>query len=287
MLWVEEMAMSDPAQDPAVGSRFGPYELKRRLGSGRGEVYAAYNNDSGRTVALKLLPAELSHEPSFGARLQREVYSAAKLTEPHVIPIHGTGRIEGRLYVEMRLIPDCTDLATALERDGAMRPQQAVEVVCQIAAALDAAHHFGLVHRDVKPENILLARNDFAYLTDFGIVTTNEMTTTSVGPPMETYAYMAPERFADRDSDYPSDIYSLACVLYECLTGSTPYPEKSLQALIAAHLMQPMPRPSQAHLGIPSGFDEVIARGMAKTPEDRYASAGELGRAARSALTAG
>jgi len=278
--------MSDTTQGPQVGFQFGPYLLRRLLGSGRGEVYEAYNTKSDRTVALKLLPDALSRDPAFGARLKREVYSAARLQEPHVMPIFDSGEIHGRLYVEMPLI-DGADLSTMLDRDGAMSPAKAVKVVCQIASALDAAHQFGLTHRDVKPENILITRDDFAYLTNFGIVTTDEMTETRAGPPMETYAYMAPERFAGNFSDYSSDIYSLTCVLYECLTGSLPYPEKSLEALIAAHLMQPTPRPSQAHSGISTAFDEVIARGMAKTPEQRYTSAGALGDAVQSALATG
>jgi serine/threonine kinase PknH len=233
-----------------------------------------------------VLPEDLSRYRAFSARLRREAAAAGRLQEPHVVPIHNFGEIDGRLFVDMRLI-DGPDLATVLEREGAMNPDKAVDIVRQIASALDAAHAYGLMHRDVKPENILITRDDFAYLTNFGIATTDEMTQTRTGPSIDTLAYMAPERFQGDMVDHRSDIYSLACVLYECLTGSTPYPEKNLQGLVAAHLMQPMPRPSQAHSGIPRVFDEVIARGMAKNPDDRYASAGDLGLAAQSALTTG
>jgi serine/threonine protein kinase len=278
------MAMSDSAQGAPGDVQFGNYLLRRLLSrGGTGDVYEAFDTNTDRVVALKLLPEALSHDPQFGRRLAREVHSAARLADPHVVPIHNWGEIGGRLYIDMRFI-DGTDLGAVLARDGAMRPPRAVQVVSQIASALDAAHGDGLVHRDVKPENVLLTREDFAYLTNFGIATTEEMTATRMGDPIDTYAYMAPERFAGDNSDHRSDIYSLACVLYECLSGSLPFSEKSIGDLIGAHLMQPVPRPSQIYAGVPRAFDEVIARGMAKTPDDRFASAGDLGQAARSAL---
>jgi serine/threonine kinase PknH len=186
----------------------------------------------------------------------------------------------------MRLI-DGTDLRKILKRYGPMTPARAVAIVRQIASALDAAHESGVMHRDVKPENVLITRDDFAYLVDFGIanaVTDEKLT--ELGTAVGTYAYMAPERFTNDEVTYRADIYALACVLHECLTGSQPYHADSVSVIITAHLMQPIPKPSEERPGIPKAFDQVIARGMAKKPEDRYASAGDLAHAANDALTA-
>jgi serine/threonine kinase PknH len=276
--------MSD--SDSRVGSDFGHYHLRRLLGrGGMGEVYEAEDTKKDRIVALKVLPATMSHDPVFRKRLQREALSAGRLQEPHVVPIHDFGEIDGVLYVDMRFI-DGTDLRKMLVRYGPLTPARAVAIVRQMASALDAAHESGLVHRDVKPENILITRDDFAYLVDFGIANaTTDEKLTELGTAVGTYAYMAPERFTDSEVTYRADIYALACVLHECLTGGQPYPADSVSVVITAHLMNPIPRPSQARPGIPQAFDEVIARGMAKDPKDRYATAGDLAMAAHEALT--
>ncbi|MGH3958181.1 serine/threonine-protein kinase PknD [Mycobacterium sp.] len=271
-----------------VGSRFGPYQLIRLLGrGGMGEVYEAEDTRKRRVVALKLISEQFSANPVFRARMQREADTAGRLTEPHVVPIHDYGEIDGQFYVEMRLI-DGTDLATLLKRHGAMDPPRAVVIVRQIAAALDAAHAAGVTHRDVKPENILITADDFAYLVDFGIArAATDPGLTQTGTAMGTYKYMAPERFGSDEVTYRADIYSLACVLAECLTGSPPYRAQSMERLVGAHLTEPPPRPSQLRPGkVPAALDEVIARGMAKNPDDRYRSAGELASAAHDALTA-
>ncbi|MGE2692230.1 serine/threonine-protein kinase [Mycolicibacterium pulveris] len=277
--------MDDTPQRSRVGSRFGPYQIKRLIGrGGMGEVYEAEDTVKGRTVALKLLPDALSGDPVFRERLQREARSAGRLQEPHVVPIHDYGEIDGHLFVDMRLI-DGIDLRTALQRDGAMAPAQAVGLIRQIAAALDAAHDAGVMHRDVKPENILVTRDGFAYLVDFGIASaTTDRTLTEKGAAIGTYAYMAPERFSSEPVTHRADIYALACVLHQCLTAAQPYPADSVSVLITAHLMEPPPRPSQLRPDIPPAFDAVIEKGMAKRAEDRYASAGELARAAEAAL---
>ncbi len=168
-----------------------------------------------------------------------------------------------------------------------MSPPRAVAIVRQIAAALDAAHAGGVTHRDVKPENILITGDDFAYLLDFGIARADsDAGLTQAGMAMGTYRYMAPERFSDAEVTYRADIYSLACVLGECLIGAPPFRGDSIERLVAAHLMEPAPRPSQLRPGaVPAALDQVIARGMAKNPEDRYRSAGELANAALNALT--
>jgi serine/threonine-protein kinase len=270
-----------------VGSWFGPYRLTRLLGrGGMGEVYEAEDTRKGRVVALKLISPEFSDDPMFRARMQREAGAAGRLTEPHVVPIHDYGEINGQLYVDMRLI-EGADLAGVLKRTGPMSPPRAVAIVRQVAAALDAAHAAGVTHRDVKPENILIAGDDFAYLVDFGIARAgNDPGLTQTGMAIGTYKYMAPERFSDQEITSRSDVYSLACVLGECLIGAPPFRGDSIERLVAAHLMEPAPRPSRLRPGkVPAALDQVIAKGMAKNPEDRYRTAGDLANAALNALT--
>jgi serine/threonine-protein kinase len=269
-----------------AGSRFGHYRLRRVLGEGGfGHVWEAEDTVMDRVVALKLLRSEYSENEKFRQRLFREARAAGRLNEPHVVPIHHCGEIGGQLYVDMRLI-DGTELGSVLAQEGPLSPARAVAVVRQIAAALDAAHAAQMIHRDIKPANIMLGEDDFACLLDFGLANAaTDAKLTSTGFTIGTWAYMAPERFSDGEVDRRADIYSLACVLYECLTGSPPYATSDLPALIAAHLTAPIPRPSEHGPQIPVGFDEVIARGMAKNPEDRYPSAGELARAAHYVMT--
>ncbi|MGW6421127.1 protein kinase domain-containing protein [Nocardia sp. NPDC055053] len=253
---------------------------------GMGEVYEAYDTGKDRVVALKLLAEELAQDPAYQVRFRRESQAAAKLAEPHVIPIHDWGVIDGVLFIDMRLVPG-TDLRNVLHTGGPMSPDRAVAVVEQIAAALDAAHAGGLVHRDVKPANILVTPADFAYLADFGIAhTEGDSAVTQAGMAMGSYIYMAPERFDVGPISHRADVYSLACVLHECLTGASPFPAASMSVLIRAHLSETPPRPSEILSGLPATLDEVIARGMAKDPADRYPSAGALAVAAREALAA-
>jgi serine/threonine-protein kinase len=161
-----------------------------------------------------------------------------------------------------------------------------VAIVRQIASALDAAHESGVMHRDVKPENIILTRDDFAYLVDFGIANAaTDEKLTELGTAVGTYAYMAPERFTNDEVTYRADVYALTCVLHECLTGAQPYQGDSVSVVITAHLMQPIPKPSEQRPGIPPAFDQVIGKGMAKQPAERYASAGDLAIAANDALS--
>ena len=266
------------------GSRFGPYLLRRLVGrGGMGDVYEAEDTVRERTVALKLMSQTLSNDPVFRTRMQREARTAGRLQEPHVVPIHDFGEIDGQLYVDMRLI-DGLDAATILSRYGPLTPPRAVAIVRQIGSALDAAHAAGVTHRDVKPENILVSADDFAYLVDFGIASaTSDEKLTQFGTTVGTFKYMAPERFSDSDVTYRADIYALACVLYECLTGSPPYQGDQV-SVMSAHLHQAIPRPSAARPGIPAAFDGVIARGMAKDPLDRYPTCGDLSAAAYAAL---
>jgi serine/threonine-protein kinase len=265
---------------------FGRYRLLALIGAGAmGKVYKAHDTVMGRDVAIKVLPNELGAEPGYRERFRREAHTAARLTEPHIIPIHDTGEIESQLYLVMPVV-EGIDLEALLQRDGPMSPERVVQVIEQLAAALDAAHAAGLVHRDVKPSNALVTARDFVYLIDFGIAHNAAATKlTSTGMIMGTLAYMAPERFTAGIADARSDIYALACVLHECLTGHYPYPGESIEQQIAGHLTLDPPRPSEHRPDLPVGFDEVIARGMAKDPDQRYQSAHQLATAARGALT--
>ncbi|SDC80152.1 Serine/threonine protein kinase [Geodermatophilus telluris] len=272
---------------------FGPYELLERLGrGGMGEVHRARDTRRGRVVALKRLLPELADDELFRSRFYRECHGAARLSEAHVVPIHDFGEIDGRLYLDMRLV-DGRDLEEVL-RDGRLLPGRAVEVVGQVAAALDAAHATGLVHRDVKPSNVLLAEGTLAphcYLVDFGIAGSTDGSTgaalTRTGMFVGTLEYVAPERLDDRPTDHRVDVYSLACLLYETLTGLPPFPASGVAALCAAHLYREPPRPSDAVPSLPAALDAVVARGMAKDPDERYPTAGALALAARAALSGG
>jgi serine/threonine-protein kinase len=282
--------MEEPTHSAAgsrVGSRFGRYQIRRLLGNGGfGEVYEAEDTEMDRVVALKLLAAPYSQDTVFRQRLFREARTAGRLHEPHVVPIHHCGEIDGQLYIDMRLI-EGTDLQTVLAREGQLRPARSVAILRQIAAALDAAHGAQMVHRDVKPGNILLTGDDFACLVDFGLAhAATDAKLTGSGTTIGTFAYMSPERLNNAEVNHRADIYALACVLYDCLTGAPPYSAADLHALITAHLTAPIPRPSQHRPQIPASFDDVIAGGMAKNAKDRYASAGELARAAHDALSA-
>jgi serine/threonine protein kinase len=265
------------------GTPFGQYRLLELLGrGGMGEVWRAYDTVTDRVVALKVLPANFAEDSLFQERFRREAHAAAQLNEPHVVPIHTYGQIDGRLYVDMRLI-EGRDLQTVLAA-GPLPPERAVRIIEQVARAVHAAHKVGLVHRDIKPSNILLDEHDFAYLIDFGIArAAGETGLTATGGVIGTLGYMAPERFSTGQADARSDIYALACVLYECLTGRGPFPGESLEQQLAGHLATPPPRPSNA--GAPSGFDSVIATGMAKNPAQRYSTTVELARAAQDAVT--
>jgi ABC-type amino acid transport substrate-binding protein/predicted Ser/Thr protein kinase len=264
---------------------FGHYELLELLGrGGMGEVYRARDTRTDRIVALKLLPPHLARDAVFQKRFRREAHAAAGVNDPHVVPIHSYGEIDGRLYLDMCLI-EGLNLGTILSRrEKPLTPELSAVVVEQVGSALDAAHAAGLVHRDVKPSNILISEREFVYLIDFGLArATTEPGITTTGNTLGTLAYMAPERFSGGLSDPRSDIYALTCVLYECLTGNRPYPDDSLEQQIAGHMVKPPPRPSDTDPTL-AAFDDVIAKGMAKDPEQRYQTAAELAEATRKAV---
>ena len=265
---------------------FGHYQLQELIGrGGMGEVYQAYDTRTKRIVALKVLPPNLALDAMFQARFRQESQAAAGVSDPHVVPIHGFGEIDGRLYLDMRLIEGQTLGAILADADKPQEPEFAVKVVEQVASALDAAHRQDLIHRDVKPSNILITKQDFAYLIDFGLArVAGEVGMTTAGSTLGTLAYMAPERFDGGQADPRADIYALTCVLYECLTGTRPYPAESLEQQIAGHMVTPPPKPSVLNSRL-EPFDEVIAKGMAKKPGKRYQTGAELAAAARQALS--
>lgn len=267
---------------------FGHYRIQGLLGrGGMGVVHRAYDTVNDRVIALKRLPGSVT-DRDYRARFKREARLAAALTHPNVIPVNDFGEIDGDLFIDMMLI-EGTDLRRALGA-GTIDPDRAMKILGQVASALDAAHAEGLIHRDVKPSNILLGENDHAYLADFGIAreTSPEATAlTRSGDLIGTWDYMAPERLSAGHVDGRSDQYSLACVLFECLTGRLAHPASDPAAKIAAHLLQPPPAPSVFDPAITRELDAVVMRGMAKDPARRFATTTELVTAAKAAAYAG
>ncbi|SES16694.1 serine/threonine protein kinase [Lentzea albida] len=283
--------MIDPGSSAPATGMFGPYRLESLLGrGGMGEVYRAYDTVKERTVAVKLLPVGLASDTGYQARFRRESQVAARLREPHIIPIHDFGEINGHLFIDMRLV-DGLDLGSLLRREGPLDPARAVHVVGQIGAALDAAHAENLIHRDVKPSNVIVAgtgADEFAYLIDFGIVHSSLDTTATSDTALGSPAYTAPERLqpvlAADAFQKAVDIYALGCVLHELLTGQLPFPCENNLAMMFAHLNTAPPRPSAVRPGLPPGLDDVVTRALAKDPRHRHPTAGALAAAARAAL---
>ena len=268
-----------------VGSRFGGYVVEARLGrGGMGAVFLATHERLGRKAALKVVAPELADDDEFRARFLRESELAASLDHPNVIPIYDAGELDGVLYLAMRYV-DGPSLQARL-RGGPLSPEETSEIVRQIAGALDAAHGAGLVHRDVKPANILLAEpGGQAYLCDFGLARrTSSEGATQTGFFLGTVDYCAPEQIEGGPVDGRADVYALGGVRYHCLAGQPPYVRSSEFAVLQAHLDDPPPAPSAVRAGLPPGIDTVVATAMAKRPEERYATAGSLAAALSDAL---
>ena len=228
-----------------------------------GVVYRAVQLDLGRPVALKLIAADRAADPDFRERFQRESRMAAAIDHPNVVPVHGAGEEDGQLYLVMRYVRG-TDLHALIKREGPLAPERAAAIVAQVASALDAAHAAGLVHRDVKPANVLLGgseREEHAYLSDFGLtrLLASETQLTETGQWMGTIDFSAPEQLSADRIDARADVYSLGCVLHAALVGTPPFPRSTLPATLLAHMQDPMPRPSER--GAPSGFDRVHGAG--------------------------
>lgn len=272
--------MASSSRGSRLGTRFGPYELRSLIGAGgMGEVYRAYDTVKDRMVALKLLRGETAADPGFQQRLWRECRKVTRLQEPHVLPLHDFGEIDGVPYIDMHLVDDGGSLKDLLREQGALEPSRAASITAQVARALDAAHAAGLVHLDVKPENILLTHDHFTYLADFGIAE-------AIGDEQISRTYMAPERFTTGRVGSQTDVYSLTCVLYECLTGQPPFEAEDAGELKSAHILSPAPRPSIMRRGVGRDYDDIITRGMAKQRTARFESAGSLARAASEAVFA-
>jgi YVTN family beta-propeller protein len=274
---------------PAIGTDIGRYRVEAVLGSGgMGVVYRATDARLGRQVALKVLPARYGDDPTFRARFLRESRLAASIEHRGVIPIYEAGEADGQLYIAMRYV-DGTDLAELLRREGALDPPRAVALVAQLAAALDAAHARGLVHRDVKPSNALVAPDGDAeqvYLADFGLSrqVTGDTTLSGTGGFVGTVRYMAPEVIRSGEADARSDLYSLGCLLFECLTGTAPFEGPSEAAVIYGHLEEAPPLVSERRPGLPQALDAVLVRALHKNPDRRWATCAELVEAADAAL---
>jgi serine/threonine-protein kinase len=266
--------------DPLIGTEIAGCRLEAVAGrGGMGVVYRATELRLARPVALKLIAAERAADPAFRERFEREARMAAAIEHPHVIPVYGAGEDGGHLYIVMRWVAG-TDLQAVLREEGALRAERATLIADQVAQALDAAHAAGLVHRDVKPANVLLAA-DHVYLTDFGITREVDAATvvTDGNEWLGTVDFMSPEQLRGERTDVRSDVYALGCLLYAALAGVPPFRRATVAATIKAHLDELPPRPSLT-AGAPATFDAVVARALAKDPGERFASAGALGRAA-------
>jgi serine/threonine-protein kinase len=269
-----------------IGTDFLGYRIEELIGrGGMGVVYRAYDLRLKRSVAVKFVAPSLALDERFRERFARETELLMSLEHPNVVPIYDAGDVEGRLYLAMRLV-EGPDLGSLLRAEGALAPARTVAICAQIASALDAAHARGLVHRDVKPSNVLLDGSEHVYLADFGL-------TRSLGHPIGesgeersigTPAYLAPEQLEGMAVDGRADVYSLGCVLYECLTGERVFPRDSRLAEAWAHLEEEPPRASRTGRSLPEQADRVISRALAKDPAERYPTCCALVAAAESAL---
>jgi DNA-binding beta-propeller fold protein YncE len=269
-------------------AHFAGYRVEAVAGrGGMGVVYRATQLGLDRPVALKVIASGLLGDPRVRERFLRESRAAAAIEHPNVIPIHAYGEHDGQAYIAMRFV-DGDDLRERVAAEGPLAPPQAAAIVARVGAALDAAHDAGLVHRDVKPANILLGVHDQVYLSDFGLAShaLTDGGLTSPGGWVGTIDFIAPEQIRGEPVDGRADVYALGCVLHFALTGQVPYPRETDEARLWAHLHAAPPQPSRLTPGVPAALDEVVRHALAKRPHERLASAGELGLAALDAAGA-
>ena len=275
----------------AIGARVGQYRLERRLArGGTAVVYLAWDERLDRPVALKVLASVLAEDEAFRKRFIRESRAAAAVEDPHIVPVFEAGEAGGMLYIAMRYVPG-GDVGTMVRRDGPLPPGRAAAVIAQVASALDAAHAAGLVHRDVKPANMLVDRrsnrSDHVYLADFGLSKKTMAASaglTGTGQFVGTLDYSAPEQIRGRPADGRTDQYALACAAFELLTGAPPFHHEEATAVMYAHLSEPPLPVTSRRADLPLAVDQVVARALAKMPADRYASCQEFADALLQAL---
>jgi serine/threonine protein kinase len=261
-----------------IGTEVAGFRIESLIAhGGMGEVYLATQTFPERRVALKVLPHDLSSDPAFRHRFIRESNAAATLEHPNIVPVHAAGEAEGELYIAMRYV-EGEDLRSLLDRLGALTPERAVSICAQVADALEEAHANGVVHRDVKPGNILISKGDRIYLTDFGLIRRSKLDSdlTRTGQFIGTIDYVAPEQIRGEKVDPRADVYSLGCVLYECLVGVPPFRRESEAATLWAHIQEPAPKPSATNSSVPTELNDLVVKAMAKRRESRYATAREL-----------
>jgi len=283
--------MAEPAHgiELSEGDEFAGYRVERRLGrGGMGVLYLAVEPRLERHVALKLIAPEAAPDEVFARRFAEESKIAASIEHPNVVPIYAAGEEAGVPFIAMRYVSGA-DLARRLAREGRLEPTVAVDLIAQVGSGLDAIHAAGLVHRDVKPANVLLSGPEgaeHAYITDFGVArnVSTESGLTQTGRFVGTLDYVAPEQISGGAVDARADVYALGCLLFKLLTGEGPFPKDGDAARLFAHLNDPPPAPSLYAPEASMALDDVVIRAMSKTPDDRYPSAGDLGRAAQAAI---
>jgi serine/threonine protein kinase len=272
------------------GDEFAGYRIERQLGrGGMGVLYLALETGLERRVALKLIAPEAAADEVFARRFAEESKIAASIEHPNVVPIYAAGEEGGIPFIAMRYVSG-SDLGRRLAREGRLEPAAAAGLIAQVGNGLDAIHAAGLVHRDVKPANVLLAGGDgedHAYITDFGVArnVATESGLTQTGRFVGTLDYVAPEQISGGTVDARADVYALGCLLFKLLTGEVPFPRDGEAARLYAHLNDPPPAPSLHATAVSMALDNVVVRAMSKEPDDRYPSAGDLGRAAGAALS--
>ncbi|MFI1917902.1 serine/threonine-protein kinase [Nocardia sp. NPDC020380] len=270
-----------------AGANFAGHTIERKLGAGgMGVVYLARHPRLNRSVALKVLTESKAGDAGVRSRFEREIELITALDHPNIVPVYDRGAEGDTLWVSMKYIAG-GDVSSLLDREGPLDPTRAVRLLTDAAAGLQHAHAHGIVHRDVKPANLLLesdGAHERALVADFGIARTSDATITASGF-LASFAYTAPERFSGDIADHRSDIYSLGCTLFQMLTGRTPFPARDQAAIMAAHLTAPPPRPSTLRPTLPAGLDAVIAKSLAKRPQDRYPNCAAMAEDALRALT--
>jgi serine/threonine-protein kinase len=263
-----------------IGKQIAAYRIEQEIGrGGMAVVYRARDLRLDRTVALKLLAPELARNDTFRQRFTHESRAAAAIDHPHIVPVFEAGETDGVLYIAMRYVAG-SDLRHLLDRQGPLAPATALRIAAQVASALDAAHEHGLVHRDVKPGNILVARGtdsdhpEHAYLTDFGLTKKSLSLTgfTTVGQFVGTLDYVAPEQISGKPVDARCDVYGFACVVHECLAARPPFRRDDDMALLWAHQYDEPPPLTSSRPDLPAPVDAVFAKALAKSPDDRYDS---------------